>query len=187
VSGVLEQLRRADHALLHHSHRRRTETLDRGLVSLTNAANYSGLWLAIAGAIALTGGRRGRDAAATGVAAVAIAATVANGPVKFAFRRRRPPHRPHPPLISMPRSTSFPSGHSAAAFAFATATSARLPAAGPVLLPLALTVAYSRVHVGVHFPSDVAIGSAIGIASGLVAARLMPQPAEPSAETAASS
>jgi len=186
MSELAERLRRADHALLRHSHRRRSARLDRGLVTITEAANYSGLWLTIATGIALAGGRRGRQASASGTAAIAIAATVTNGPVKLAFRRRRPPHRPLAPLIPMPRSTSFPSGHSAAAFAFATGVSAVEPALGPVLLPLAITVAYSRVHVGVHFPSDVLAGSAVGVASGLIAARLIGQ-ADRSAEDAASS
>jgi undecaprenyl-diphosphatase len=74
----------------------------------------------------------------------------------------------------MPRSTSFPSGHSAAAFAFATGACAELPVLAPVLAPLAGTVAYSRVHIGVHYPSDVAAGAAIGIGSGLLAKRLPP-------------
>lgn len=72
----------------------------------------------------------------------------------------------------MPRSTSFPSGHSASAFAFATGVCAELPELAPVLLPLAGAVAYSRTHAGVHYPSDVAAGAAIGIASGVVAGRL---------------
>ena len=37
----------------------------------------------------------------------------------------------------------------------------------PVLVPLAGAVAYSRVHIGVHYPSDVAVGVAIGVACGV--------------------
>ncbi len=40
----------------------------------------------------------------------------------------------------------------------------------PALVPLAGIVAYSRVHTGVHYPSDVAFGVGIGIGSGLLAA-----------------
>jgi len=74
--------------------------------------------------------------------------------------------------IRMPRSTSFPSGHSAAAFAFASGACAELPALAPALVPLAGAVAYSRVHTGVHYPSDVAAGAAIGIGSGVLATGL---------------
>lgn len=129
----------------------------------------------LAAALAAAGGDRGRQASRSGLLALAIAAILANGPVKLAFRRRRPPARPLAPLIPMPRSTSFPSGHSASAFAFATGASARLPLLIPVLFPLAGAVAYSRVHTGVHFPSDVLIGSAIGVGAGVAAARLLPR------------
>ncbi len=95
---------------------------------------------------------------------------VANGPAKLLARRRRPSSQLHPTLIRTPRSTSFPSGHSAAAFAFVTGACADLPILAPVLVPLAGTVAYSRVHTGVHYPSDVAVGVGIGIGSGLLVA-----------------
>ncbi len=104
--------------------------------------------------------------------AIAIAATVANGPAKLLVRRRRPSRRSRPTLIRVPRSTSFPSGHSATAFAFASGACAELPVLAPVLVPLAGAVAYSRVHTGVHYPSDVAAGAAIGIGSGVLATRL---------------
>jgi len=170
---LAHRLHHADLKLLQRSHRRRSAALDRGLVGITEAANYSRLWLTIAAALAAFGGPRGRRASVSGVLAVGIAASATNGPVKLAFRRRRPPSHPRPPLIPMPKSTSFPSGHSAAAFAFATGASARLPDLGPVLFPLAGAVAYSRVHVGVHFPSDVLIGSGLGLAAGLAAARMV--------------
>jgi undecaprenyl-diphosphatase len=147
----------------------RSAKLDRTLVALTQAANYSRLWLALASVIAVFGGGRGRAAAAHGIGAVAIAATIANGPAKLLVRRRRPARRSKPALIRMPRSTSFPSGHSASAFAFATGASSRLPALTPVLVPLAGAVAYSRVRVGVHHPSDVVAGAALGIGSAALA------------------
>ncbi len=161
-----------DQRLMRRSVRVRSPGLDPALIGITRAANYSRMWLLIAGALAACGGRRGRRAAGRGVLAIAFAASVANGPVKLLARRRRPGRHPHPTLIRMPRSTSFPSGHSAAAFAFATGVCTELPVLAPVLLPLAATVAYSRVHTGVHYPSDVAAGAAIGIGSGLLAARL---------------
>lgn len=125
----------------------------------------------IAGALAVFGGRRGQGAATRGILAIAIAAAIANGPAKLIARRRRPFSRSQPALIRMPRSSSFPSGHTAAAFAFATAASVEVPVLAPAVVPIAGAVAYSRVHTGVHYPSDVAAGLAIGIGSGLLAAR----------------
>jgi membrane-associated phospholipid phosphatase len=160
-----------DRRLMKRSFGARSPALDCSLVAITRAASYSRLWLLIAGALAVFGGRRERRAAGHGLIAIAIAAAVANGPAKLLVRRRRPLSRSRPTLIRMPRSTSFPSGHSAAAFAFATGACAELPALAPALVPLAGAVAYSRVHTGVHYPSDVAAGVGIGIGSGLLTAR----------------
>jgi undecaprenyl-diphosphatase len=62
----------------------------------------------------------------------------------------------------MPTTTSFPSGHSAAAFAFATGVGNVLPREAAALRVLAATVAYSRVHTGVHYPGDAIAGSLLG-------------------------
>jgi membrane-associated phospholipid phosphatase len=162
-------VQRLDRRLMKLSFRARSPALDHSLVGITRAANYSRLWLLIAAALAVFGGRHGQRAAGRGLIAIAIAAAAANGPAKLLVRRRRPSSRRRPALIRTPRSTSFPSGHSAAAVAFATAASAELPVLTPVLVPLAGVVAYSRVHTGVHYPSDVAAGVGIGLASGLLA------------------
>src|SRR5271155_4781310 len=160
-----------DRRLMKRSFRTRSPALDHPLVAITQAANYSRLWLLIAVALAVCGGRQGQRAAGRGLVAIAIAASVANGPAKLLVRRRRPFSRSRPALIRMPRSTSFPSGHTAAASAFATAACTELPVLAPALVPLAGAVAYSRVHTGVHYPSDVAAGAGGGIAMGLLAAR----------------
>jgi undecaprenyl-diphosphatase len=162
------RLQHMDRRLMRGSVRVRSRTTDRALVGITRSANYSRLWLFIAGLLAAFGGRQGRSASGRGVVALAIAAAVANGPAKLLVRRRRPFLRSRPTLIRMPRSTSFPSGHSATAFAFATGACAELPILAPLLIPLACTVAYSRVHTGVHYPSDVLGGAAIGIGSGVL-------------------
>ncbi len=161
-----------DRRLMKRSFEARSPALDRTLIAITRAASYSRLWLVLAGALAVFGGAQGRRAAGRGLIAIAIAAAVANGPAKLLARRRRPSSRSHPTLIRTPRSTSFPSGHSAAAFAFVTGAGAgaELPMLMPALAPLAGAVAYSRVHIGVHYPSDVAAGVGIGIGSGLLVA-----------------
>jgi undecaprenyl-diphosphatase len=73
----------------------------------------------------------------------------------------------------MPDSTSFPSGHSASAFAFAEGVSTAAPALGVPVRLLAVAVAYSRVHTGVHYPGDVVAGSLIGITAGEIASRVV--------------
>jgi undecaprenyl-diphosphatase len=78
----------------------------------------------------------------------------------------------------MPASTSFPSGHSASGFAFATAVGTEIPALAFPLLGLASAVAYSRVHTGVHYPGDAIFGSLVGVATGLTVSRAMGWAAE---------
>jgi undecaprenyl-diphosphatase len=166
---MTERIQRLDEQLMRWSVETRSGPLDRTLIVLTRAASLSRLWFLIAGGLAAFAGRTGRRAASRGVGAIAVASIVSNGPAKWLVGRRRPSRGSQPPLISMPPSTSFPSGHAASGFAFTLAVGAELPAMLPLLVPLASAVAYSRVHVGVHYPSDVAAGVAIGIASGSLA------------------
>jgi undecaprenyl-diphosphatase len=152
-----------------------TPRLDRSMARLSHAADYSRLSLTAAAGLAVFGGPRGRLAAARGIAAVALTATVASGLVKPLARRRRPDRSGHevPAArhVSMPRSRSFPSGHSASAFAFAAAAGGTMPSASLPLHALAGLVAYSRVHTGVHYPLDVIAGSAIGATVGRLVIR----------------
>jgi membrane-associated phospholipid phosphatase len=143
-----------------------TPVLDRALARLARAADYSRLSLASAALLALLGGSDGRRAATMGLASVAATATVVNVAIKPLGGRRRPDRdmREVPVVrhVPMPASASFPSGHSAAAFAFATGVGHVLPEVAAPLRALAALVAYSRVHTGVHFPVDVVAGSLLG-------------------------
>lgn len=146
-----------------------TPTLDAGLRRLTRAADKSRLWLGTAAAIALVGGARGRRAALTGVASIGVASAVVNLGFKPIAHRARPDRSEAVHTgrhVAMPGSTSFPSGHSASAFAFAEGVSSVLPLLGIPLRLSAAGVAYSRVHTGVHYPGDVIIGSLIGATAG---------------------
>jgi undecaprenyl-diphosphatase len=112
--------------------------------------------------------------AAAGAAAVAEGLTVL---LKHLTDRARPPLADPAiqSLISLPDSTSFPSGHAATAFAAATAVGMLHPRLRVPLLTLAGMVALSRVYLGVHFWSDVLVGSLLGVAIGLATARLFLQ------------
>jgi undecaprenyl-diphosphatase len=145
-----------------------TPALDRAMARLSRAADYSRLSLAAAAALAAAGGARGRRAAAMGLGSVAVTAGLVNLAVKPLGSRRRPDRAagqvPAARHVRMPSSTSFPSGHAAAAFAFATGVGRELPPAAIPLRALAALVAYSRVHTGVHYPGDVVAGALLGTA-----------------------
>jgi undecaprenyl-diphosphatase len=66
---------------------------------------------------------------------------------------------------------SFPSGHSTTAFAVAVSLGSFYPEIMPLLLALAANVAISRVVVGMHFLTDVLVGSGMGALLGYVAFR----------------
>ena len=109
-----------------------TPSLDRAMRLLTQASDYWRLWLGSAAILALTRGARGRRAAVTGLASVAVSSAVANLVLKPLGRRRRPDTSDVPAArhAAMPPSTAFPSGHSASAFAFATGVGSVLPLRG---------------------------------------------------------
>lgn len=171
----LQELGRLDRELYAAIANVPTPTLDEPVRRLSNSANYSLIWLSAAGVMAIVGGRRGRKAALAGVLAIGITSAVVNQGIKRLYPRARPDRAgeqvPLERHVRMPGSTSFPSGHSASGFAFATAVGAFAPVLGAPLRFMAAAVAYSRVHTGVHYPGDAVIGSLLGASiGGLVAA-----------------
>ncbi|MGW0898056.1 phosphatase PAP2 family protein, partial [Streptomyces goshikiensis] len=96
---------------------------DRVLPRLGRAANHGVLWGGAAAAIAVFGSARARKAALGGAASLALASATVNTLGKWSVRRPRPVLDGVPAvrrLTTQPHTTSFPSGHSASAFAFAT-------------------------------------------------------------------
>jgi undecaprenyl-diphosphatase len=67
---------------------------------------------------------------------------------------------------------SFPSGHTLHAAAFSWQACAAFPELAVALVPLALAIAASRVVLGLHYPTDVLVGTLLGLVSGAAAARL---------------
>jgi len=144
-----------DQRLFDRAARGDTPVLDRVLPPLTHSADHGLLWLGLVGLLAVTGHRR---AALRGLTSMAVASATANVPAKLSIRRPRPhlggvplPRR----LVHQPTTTSFPSGHSASAAAFAAGVALESPWVGLPVATLACGVAYGRVHTGVHYPGDV--------------------------------
>lgn len=151
-----------------------TPTLDTAMRRLSAAADYSKLSIASAAALAVLGGATGRRAAVSGLASVAATSAAVNLAVKPIARRRRPDRAedgvPENRRVTMPTSASFPSGHTAAAVAFASGAGRVAPLTTIPLHSLAAVVGYSRVHTGVHYPGDVVAGATIGaVVADLVA------------------
>jgi membrane-associated phospholipid phosphatase len=177
VAQGLRELGALDRAIYSAVASTPTPTLDEPLRRLSDAANNSRLWLAIAAGLAVAGGEAGRRSAVRGTLAIGVTSALVNLAAKSVWSRQRPDRAgagvPGQRNVRMPASTSFPSGHAASGFAFASAIGRDQPSLGFALEFLAAAVAYSRVHTGVHYPGDVVVGSLIGTGTGQTVAALM--------------
>jgi undecaprenyl-diphosphatase len=164
-----------DRRLLHRATSNDSPVADATLRTISLAANHSKLWMTFAAILGVSGGSRGRRAALRGLLGIAITSSIVNGPLKLLLRRERPTSRMlgRSNLVVMPSSFSFPSGHAASAFAFATGVAREWPAAGVPVAAAAGAVAYSRVHNGVHYPSDVIVGAGLGVGAAALAGALL--------------
>ncbi|MEW2051771.1 phosphatase PAP2 family protein [Streptomyces sp. NPDC005476] len=164
---LLAEIRETDRHLAQRLAANTPPALHRALSAVEETAEGTKLWCGAAAVMAWLGGWRGRKAAAAGMAAVTVAQVVSNGVCKQLADRPRPPKAwfPHDEAEDRPDSSSFPSGHTAAAVAFTAAVAPAWPLAGALCTVPAAMVAVERVQSGAHYPSDVAAGAAIGLAS----------------------
>ncbi|WP_278315161.1 bifunctional phosphatase PAP2/diacylglycerol kinase family protein [Lolliginicoccus levis] len=183
---ILAPVMTLDQELMARSVRSHSPALDAAMQAASTIANNGKPWFAIAALLARQPGPP-RRAAVRGILSVAASSALANVAFKLTIPRGRPDHAmlpPHRRRITPPRTSSFPSGHAAIAAAFATGVALESPILGLAVAPLAATVGYSRVHNGVHWPSDVIVGSLIGIGVAFVTRRWWaPQPAAGPART----
>jgi decaprenylphosphoryl-5-phosphoribose phosphatase len=139
--------------------------VERAARALGKAGNHGAIWLAIGLLLAAVDGSQREEwvvCAALGPVAIAL-----NYLVKLLVRRPRPVLEGLPPLGGAPSSLSFPSAHATSSFAVATAMT-RVDPLGALAFLLAFAIALGRPYLGMHYPSDVAVGAVLGVALGLL-------------------
>jgi undecaprenyl-diphosphatase len=154
--------------------------LDALMPALSRAGSLGALWLLLLGAIVAFGKKTGRRIALAGLLALAIGFASSELIKDLTVRPRPFLVLDHVRLlVSAPHSYALPSGHATSSFAAASGAALaakkllqRVPVWGWAMFLLAAAIAYSRIYVGVHWPTDVAAGMLLGLASGWLGARL---------------
>lgn len=146
----------------------RNPVLSFTLVPLTILGN-SGVLLILTGII-LSSIKRTRRFGFVFLTALLINFIINDVTIKNMVRRVRP-FKSIPELkilVNAPITYSFPSGHTSSVFAVATALLYCSKKYVPYALAVAFLMGFSRVYVGVHYPSDVLVGAVIGVLSGII-------------------
>ncbi|MBL0157875.1 MAG: phosphatase PAP2 family protein [Bryobacterales bacterium] len=172
--SVLEFIEVRDHRLMRRVHRWRAPRWIRLWMICATRGGDGWLWYLLGAALLLFGGETGMrtvvqstSAAATGIALFLW--------LKRAAGRKRPcALEPHCwAQLLPPDQFSFPSGHTITAFAIAIPVVAQYPVLAPELWFLAMSVAVSRIVLGMHFLSDVVAGAIVGCLLGRIAMALL--------------
>jgi undecaprenyl-diphosphatase len=171
---VIERLARLDQAVfLALNGGVRSEILDRLMVGITDWSLWRIPVLLLLAFLFWKGGRRMRVTVALAVVAVVLADQITAFLKPLAGRTRPCFDLPDVrQLIAQSHSRSFPSAHAANSAAAAWVLGARWKRLRPAAAVVCLAVSYSRIHVGVHYPLDLAGGWIVGIASGSAALAL---------------
>ncbi len=127
-------------------------------------------WIWILTGLVLLCLRRHRRTGAILLAALLLGFLIGNVALKLFVARERPCwiNGAYPLLINSPTDYSFPSGHTLSSAAAATVLMLRDRRFGAIAVPTAVLIAFSRLYLYVHFPTDVLTGAVLGVLIGIL-------------------
>lgn len=160
-------------SILHAIQNIHSNLLDSIMVFITTLGNGGIIWIALAMIFLFT--KKYRKCGIAMMVALLLAFIFGNVILKNIFERPRPSWIDNSImlLIKNPKDFSFPSGHSFASFAGATAIFLYHKKEGMAALILAALIAFSRLYLFVHYPSDVILGSVFGVIAAVVATMIV--------------
>lgn len=170
--SALRSVLRLDEALFRRCGAWRPAGVVRSMRALTHLGDAPS-WVVVGLFLICCGGAGVRYGSLVG--AGALIATVLSQSLKRVCCRPRPSTQlvGFVALVENPDAFSFPSGHSAAAFAVAVALAGEGHSLGNLALVLASCIAISRVYLGAHYPLDVMMGALLGAGAGGLARMLV--------------
>lgn len=165
MTHILQSLLQLDgNLLLWIQYHCRTPLLTSFFIVLTHLGDNGGIWVVLSCVLLIS--KRTRAIGVMSLIALANSFLINNLILKNLVARTRPYEVIQGLTLLIERQTdlSFPSGHTAASFAVAVIIYRELPHRyGIAALILAVSIGFSRLYLGVHYPSDVIGGALSGI------------------------
>lgn len=145
--------------------------LDFVMPKITTLGNGGAIWIILA--VCLMISRKYRKYGFVMISALAVGALIGNVCIKPLVARARPCWIESVSLlIQNPRDYSFPSGHTLSSVIGAVVLTAANRKFGWFAIPLAALIAFSRLYLYVHFPSDVLTAAVMGVIIGVAVVKL---------------
>lgn len=165
--AMLRSIESRDHRLMRRVHNWRAPLWIRLWMICATRGGDGWLWYALALVLLATGGAHGRLAVLQAAISASIGIVLFLWLKRITGRKRPCALEPHCwSTLLPPDQFSFPSGHTITAFAVTIPVSVQYPDAAPGLYFCALSIALSRIVLGMHFMSDVVAGALLGSALG---------------------
>lgn len=147
----------------------RVSFLNMPMIILNRIGDYGIIWLLIIAVMMIW--PKYRRVGLTALIAITFSLLICNIIIKPLVHRARPfeVYQYITVLINYPTDFSFPSGHASSSFSVALVLMHAYKKKGAGFLILATLIAFSRLYVGVHYPTDILGGILTGILSGVLA------------------